>query len=180
MTDNILKPGRYINGEWNSVHKEWKEGVLKVALCFPDIYEIGMSHLGMKILYGILNQEEDVVCDRIFAPWSDMEKKIRLGQAEFLSLESGRRLKEFDIIGFSLQYEMNFVDVLNMLDLGGVPIFSNQRSGHDSIVIAGGVGVFNPEVMADFIDVFVVGEAEEAILEIVSVVRSWMLDPGCW
>jgi len=171
MVDGVLKPGRYIGGEWNAACKEWKDGALKVALCFPDIYEIGMSHLGMRILYGILNQQKDVVCERIFAPWSDMEKKIRSGQAGLLSLETQKRVKDFDIIGFSLQYEMNFVDVLNMLDLGQVPLYSNKRDDSDPLVIAGGPCAFNPEPMADFIDAFVIGEGEEVVLEIAKVAQ---------
>ncbi|MDP6685464.1 MAG: radical SAM protein, partial [Candidatus Omnitrophota bacterium] len=172
MESYTLKPARYINREWNSVHKEWRGDILKIALCFPDIYEIGMSHLGMKIIYGILNNEKDVLCERAFAPWSDMEKKMRAeGQALF-SLESKRALKEFDMVGFSLQYEMNLPDVLNMLDLGGVPVFCNERGDKDPIVIAGGPVCFNPKVMADFIDAFLIGEAEEAILEVASVVKN--------
>jgi len=164
--ENILRPGRYINSEWNAVHKEWKDGALKIALSFPDVYEIGMSHLGMKILYGILNREEDVICERVFAPWPDMEKRLRDRKENLCSLESSRPLKEFDIIGFSLQYEMNYPDILNMLDLGGVPLCSKERAAGDPIVIAGGPCAFNPEPLADFIDAFVIGEAEEIILEI--------------
>ncbi len=176
MVEGILKPGRYIDGEWNAVHKEWTDGRLKFALCFPDMYEIGMSHLGMRILYGILNREKDVVCERVFAPWRDMEEKIRAGGrgsndgGGLLSLEGRRKLCEFDIVGFSLQYEMSFVDVLNMLDLGGVRLRSSERGDEDPLVIAGGPCAFNPEPMADFIDAFVIGEAEEAILEIIKIV----------
>ena len=164
---DIVKPARYINNEWNAVHKEWKDSALKVALCFPDVYEIGMSHLGMRILYGILNREKDVTCERAFAPWDDMEKRIRDRKEMLCSLESSHALKEFDIIGFSLQYEMNYPDILNMLDIGGVPLYSKKRADGDPIVIAGGPCAFNPEPLADFIDVFVIGEAEEVILEIV-------------
>lgn len=168
---DILKPARYINAEWNSVHKEWKGSMVKFVLCFPDIYEIGMSHLGIKILYGILNNEKDVLCERAFAPWSDMERKMALEKEALRSLENKRELKEFDIIGFSLQYEMNYVDALNMLQLGGVPVYACERGEQDPLVIAGGPCSFNPEPMADFIDAFVVGEAEEAILEITDVVK---------
>ena len=167
----ILKPARYINSEWNAVHKEWKDSALKVALCFPDIYEIGMSHLGMRILYGVLNKEKDVICERAFAPWDDMEKRIRDRKEMLCSLESSHALKEFDIIGFSLQYEMNYPDILNMLDIGGVPLYSKKRADGDPIVIAGGPCAFNPEPLADFIDVFVIGEAEEVILEIARLVQ---------
>ncbi len=169
--ENILKPGRYINNEWNAIHKEWKDGDLKVALSFPDVYEIGMSHLGMKILYGILNSQEGVICERVFAPWIDMEKKIRAEHGKLCSLESSHALNEFDIIGFSLQYEMNYLDVVNMLDLGGVPLHTKDRSDGDPIIIAGGPCAFNPEPMDDFIDAFVIGEAEEVVLEIAKVVQ---------
>ena len=167
----ILRPGRYINSEWNAVHKKWDEGALKIALAFPDVYEIGMSHLGVRILYGILNREQDVVCERVFAPWPDMEKRLRSRKEKLCSLESSHSLKEFDIIGFSLQYEMNYLDVLNMLDLGGVPLYSKDRSDSDPIVIAGGPCAFNPEPLADFIDAFVIGEAEESILDIIKAIR---------
>ncbi|HAZ10671.1 MAG: hypothetical protein A2047_04255 [Omnitrophica bacterium GWA2_41_15] len=167
----ILKPARYINSEWNAVHKDWNEGALKIALSFPDVYEIGMSHLGMRILYGILNREQDVICERVFAPWLDMEKRLRDRKERLPSLESSHALKEFDIVGFSLQYEMNYPDILNMLDMGGVPLCSKDRGDNDPIVIAGGPCAFNPEPLADFIDVFVIGEAEEAILDIVKIIQ---------
>ena len=182
MEDNlysVLKPGRYINQEWNSIHKEWERDSLKVALCFPDIYEIGMSHLGMRILYDILNKEEGIICERVFAPWGDMEKKLRSENKALCSLESKNALNKFDIIGFSLQYEMNYPDVLNMLDLGGVAMYAKDRCDTDPLVIAGGPCAFNPEVMADFIDAFVIGEAEDVILEIARLVRCWMLDTRC-
>ncbi|MBU1888139.1 MAG: B12-binding domain-containing radical SAM protein, partial [Candidatus Omnitrophica bacterium] len=169
--DGVLKPGRYINGEWNAARKEWDYALLKVALCFPDIYEIGMSHLGMKIIYGILNNEKDVLCERVFTPWNDMEQKLRAMGEPLVSLENRKPLREFDIIGFSLQYEMGYVDVLNMLDLGNVPLRSEDRGDSDPIVIAGGPCAFNPEPMVDFIDAFVIGEAEEAILEMANVVK---------
>jgi len=167
----ILRPARYIHSEWNAVHKKWDEDDLKIALSFPDVYEIGMSHLGMRILYGILNKEQNVICERVFAPWPDMEKRLRDKKEILCSLESSHALKEFDIIGFSLQYEMNYLDVLNILDLGGVPLCSKDRSDDDPIVIAGGPCAFNPEPLADFIDAFVIGEAEEAILEIIKAIR---------
>ncbi|MFH1782665.1 MAG: TIGR03960 family B12-binding radical SAM protein [Candidatus Omnitrophota bacterium] len=167
-----LKPGRYINKEWNSVHKDWDSAALKVVLSFPDIYEIGMSHLGLKILYGLLNREKDVLCERVFAPWLDKEKSLRNKKEKLTSLESKRVLKEFDIIGFSLQYEMNYPDALNILELGCVPIFSKDRGEDDPIVIAGGPCSFNPEPMSDFIDLFVIGESEEVILDVVRIVKN--------
>lgn len=173
--DGVLKPGRYIDSEWNAVHKKWDDSTLKVALCFPDIYEIGMSHLGMRIIYGALNREEGVLCERVFAPWGDMEQKLRAANEPLFSLENKRALKDFDIVGFSLQYEMGYVDVLNMLDLGKVPLASKDRGDGDPIVVAGGPCAFNPEPMADFIDAFVIGEAEEVILEIAKVAHSSLL-----
>lgn len=170
---DILKPGRYINKEWNSIHREWTPETVKVALCFPDIYEIGMSHLGMRILYGALNSRRDVLCERIFAPWSDMEKKMRSEGSVLSSLENKRQLNDFDIVGFSLQYEMSFVDVLNMLDLGEVPIRSSERNDADPLVIAGGPCAFNPNPMTEFIDAFLIGEGEEAFLEIVKIVKDF-------
>ncbi|MFA5388910.1 MAG: TIGR03960 family B12-binding radical SAM protein [Candidatus Omnitrophota bacterium] len=169
---DILKPGRYINSEWNAAHKEWKSGSLKIALAFPDVYEIGMSHLGMRILYGILNREKDVICERTFAPWPDMEKRLRDRKEDLSSLESRHALKDFDVIGFSLQYEMSYADVLNMLDLGGIRPCSSERGGNDPIVIAGGPCAFNPEPLSDFIDAFIIGEAEEAILEAVKIIKA--------
>ncbi|MCX5687572.1 MAG: B12-binding domain-containing radical SAM protein, partial [Candidatus Omnitrophica bacterium] len=124
----ILRPARYINSEWNAIHKKWDDSTLKIALSFPDVYEIGMSHLGVRILYGILNREQGVICERVFAPWPDMEKRLRDKKEKLCSLESSHALKEFDIIGFSLQYEMNYLDILNILDLGGVPLCSKDRS----------------------------------------------------
>jgi len=176
---DILKPARYINSEWNAVHKEWDQSALKIALAFPDVYEIGMSHLGMRILYGILNKEKDVICERAFTPWPDMEKRLRDKKENLSSLESGRALKEFDIVGFSLQYEMNYPDVLNILDLGGVSLYSRDRQEGEPIVIAGGPCAFNPEPLADFVDAFVIGEAEEAILEIVSAAKGEGLGVNC-
>lgn len=163
---SVRKPGRYIDSEWNAVRKEWDGASLKVALCFPDIYEIGMSHLGMRILYGVLNNEEGVLCERVFTPWTDMEQMLRTRGEPLVSLENKKPLRDFDIIGFSLQYEMGYADVLNMLELGGVPILSKERGDSDPVVIAGGPCAFNPEPMADFIDAFVIGEAEEVVLEI--------------
>ena len=172
LLNSIFKPGRYINKEWNAVHKEWTADAVKVALCFPDIYEIGMSHLGIRIIYGVLNQEKNIICERVFAPWIDMEKKLRERDEPLFSLESRRALKDFDILGFSLQYEMSFTDVLNMLDLGRIPIRASERDNDTPLVIAGGPCCFNPEPLADFVDVFVIGEAEEAVLEIVDAVRT--------
>ena len=175
----VSKPTRYVGNEWNSVHKDRcqmsdarSQEIIRVALAFPDIYEVGMSHLGMNILYHLLNSLEDTVAERVYAPWIDMEQELRENKIPLLSLESNTPVKEFDIIGFSLQYEMCYTNVLNMLDLAGIPVFSDQRDDSYPLVIAGGACAFNPEPMAAFIDLFVIGEAEESLAEIVSEWRS--------
>ncbi|MCX5679953.1 MAG: TIGR03960 family B12-binding radical SAM protein, partial [Candidatus Omnitrophica bacterium] len=163
----VQRPGRYVGGEWNAVKKEWTEDKVKFLLAFPDVYEIGMSHLGIKILYGILNDRQDVLCERVFAPWPDLEKVLRDNGIPLFSLESRKALKEFDIIGFSLAYELGYTNVINMIDQGGIPIRSSDRSDSDPIVIAGGPCCYNPEPMADFIDAFVIGDGEDVIGEII-------------
>ncbi len=169
----VTKPGRYTGGEWNSIVKRWDKVPIKIALAFPDVYEVGMSNLALPILYKILNEQPDVLAERVFAPWLDMEAKMRERHIPLFSLESKRPLREFDIIGFSLGYELTYTNVLNMLDLAGVPVWSRERGGSDPLVIAGGSCVFNPEPMADFIDLFIVGEAEEAILRLLEVYRAY-------
>ncbi|MDP3804269.1 MAG: TIGR03960 family B12-binding radical SAM protein [Candidatus Omnitrophota bacterium] len=163
----VQKPGRYTGGEWNSVKKEWTGDKVKVCLAFPDVYEVGMSYLGIKILYGILNNREDCLCERVFAPWKDFENVLRSNDIKLFSLESRRALKEFDIIGFSLAYELCNTNVLNILDLGGIPLRACERGDNDPLIIAGGPSSYNPEPMAEFVDAFVIGDGEEAIGEIV-------------
>lgn len=163
----VSKPARYIGGEINSVVKDDKGIRCRVALCFPDIYDVGMSHLGLKILYSILNEREEVACERAFAPWHDMEYIMRQKPLPLFTLETKRPLKEFDIVGFSLQYELSYTNVLNMLDLAGIPIFFAARDETHPLIIGGGPCAFNPEPMADFFDCFVIGDGEEVILEIV-------------
>ncbi len=167
----VQKPGRYVGGEWNSVKKEWTEDKLKVLLAFPDAYEIGMSYLGMKVLYGMLNGRDDCLCERVFSPWMDFEKVLRENSIALFSLESRKPISQFDVIGFSLTYELGYTNVLNMLDLGGIPKRSSDRRSEDPLIIAGGPACYNPEPMADFIDAFLIGDAEEAILEIVDVCK---------
>lgn len=162
----VQRPGRYVGGEWNVVKKEWTADKIKFLLAFPDVYEIGMSHLGIKILYGILNGRKDVLCERAFAPWLDFEKVLRDNGIVLFSLESRKPLKDFDIIGFSLAYELSYTNVINMLDLGGIPVKSSDRGDSDPIVIAGGPCCYNPEPVADFIDAFVIGDGEDVINEI--------------
>lgn len=170
--DSILptveKPARYTGGEWNSVRKPLDAVHTRVALCFPDTYEIGMSHLGLKILYGLLNKHEGWAAERVYAPWPDMEARLRAGGIPLLSLESYTPLSDFDVVGFSLQYELTYTNVLTMLDLGGIPLRTRERSLGDPLVIAGGPTVYSSEPIADFIDVFVIGDGEEAFPELVS------------
>ncbi|MHB0913762.1 MAG: TIGR03960 family B12-binding radical SAM protein [Armatimonadota bacterium] len=167
----VTKPARYTGGEWNSVSKDHGSVGVKFALAFPDTYEIGMSNLGLRILYHILNKREDTVAERVFAPWVDMEAEMRQHGLSLFALESRRPVREFDILGFSLGYELSYTNVLNMLDLAGIPLRSAERSKSDPLVIAGGCCALNPEPMTPFIDAFVVGEGEEVIHEIVDAVK---------
>jgi radical SAM family uncharacterized protein len=177
MLEDILfqvnKPGRYIGQEWNLTQKDFKTSEIKFALCFPDLYEIGMSNLGVRIIYGILNNIPDVVCERFFSPASDMEKILRDKNMEISSLESRRSLKEFDFIGFSLGYELDYTNVLNILELGSVSLESSLRDENHPLVIGGGPCALNPEPMHEFFDLFVIGEAEEVILEIIDLYRKF-------
>lgn len=167
----VQKPSRYVGGEWGSVCKNREEISLRFALCFPDVYEVGMSHLGSRILYGLLNEQNDIWCERVFAPWVDMEKEMRTAGLPLYGLESGDSLKEFDIIGFTLQYELSFTNILNMLDLAGIPVYSDDRGGLKNLVVAGGPCAYNPEPLADFIDLFMIGDGEEIILELTDLYR---------
>jgi radical SAM family uncharacterized protein/radical SAM-linked protein len=162
----ISKPSRYIGGELNSVVKDPDRVKLKFALAFPDVYEVGMSHLGLQILYHLLNEIPEVACERAFAPWPDMEKLLREKSLPLCSLESSRPLREFDVLGFSLQYELNYTGVLNILDLAGIPLRAGQRKEGYPLVIGGGPCTLNPEPLADFFDLFLLGDGEEAVLEI--------------
>ncbi len=162
----VQKPGRYVGGELNSVIKNKDEVKVRFAFCFPDTYEIGMSHLGMKILYGILNEKDYIWCERVFAPWMDMESKLRENDIKLYALESLDALSEFDIIGFTLQYELSYNNILNMLDMGGVAVKAKDRKGLKNLVVAGGPCVCNPEPLADFVDIFILGEGEEIDVEL--------------
>jgi radical SAM family uncharacterized protein/radical SAM-linked protein len=170
--DSILptveKPARYTGGEWNAIRKSPAEIRTRIALCFPDTYEIGMSHLGLKILYSLLNNREGWQAERVYAPWPDMEARLRERGLPLLSLESYTPLTDFDIVGFSLQYELTYTNLLTMLDLGGIPLRSKARTLDDPLIIAGGPCVYSSEPMADFIDVFVIGDGEEAFPELVA------------
>jgi radical SAM family uncharacterized protein len=167
----VQKPARYIGGEWNMVRKEWADDKVKVLLAFPEIYEVGMSYLGLKILYGILNKRDDCLCERVFSPWADFEDILRKNKMDLFSLESRKPMKEFDIIGISLAYELNYTNCLNMLDLGGIPIKTSERGEDDPIVIAGGPACYNPEPMSEFIDAFIIGDGEEVIGEAIDAYK---------
>ena len=164
----VEKPARYAGGEWNAVHKPADKVRTRIALCFPDTYEIGMSHLGLKILYKVMNGRPDWSAERVYAPWPDMEARLREREIPLLSLESYTPLNEFDVVGFSLQYELTYTNVLTMLDLGGIPLRTSERTVEHPLIVAGGPTIYSCEPVADFIDVFVVGDGEEAFPEIVS------------
>jgi len=177
ISDEVLygvsRPARYTGGEWNSIVKDWNAVPIRVALAFPDVYEVGMSNLALPILYKILNEQPDILAERVFAPWLDMEDQMRKHHMPLFSLESKRPLSDFDVIGFSLGYELTYTNVLNMLNLADIPVYSRERDDSHPLVIAGGSCVFNPEPMADFIDLFIIGEAEEAILAFLDVFRAY-------
>jgi radical SAM family uncharacterized protein len=162
----VQKPGRYTGGEWNSVVKDWDRIPIRVALAFPDVYDLGMSNLGLFVLYDMINQRPDMLAERVFVPWSDMDAVLRREGLPLYSLESKRPLREFDILGISLPYEQLYSNTLSLLDLGGLPLLSTARDERYPLVIAGGHATYNPEPMSDFIDLFVIGEGEEVIIEI--------------
>jgi len=167
----VSKPARYICLEKNVIRKEWDENRVKAALCFPEVYELGMAHLGLKILYHLINQSEHFLAERCFAPWPDMENELRQRNFPLLSLESQTPLSEFDLVGFSLQSELTFTNLLNMLDLGGIPLLGKDRTERDPIVLAGGPVTSNPEPCADFVDAFLIGDGEEAFLDLLHFYR---------
>ncbi len=162
----VSKPTRYLGGEINSTAKNWGDVRLKFALAFPDVYEVGMSHLGIQILYHLLNRVPEIVCERVFAPWPDMERLLREQRIPLSSLESSKALKDFDVLGFSLQYELHYGEVLNMLQLAGIPLRASERGPEYPLLIGGGPCALNPEPLADFFDLFLLGDGEEAVLEI--------------
>jgi radical SAM family uncharacterized protein len=167
----VQKPGRYTGGEYNSIVKDWDAINVKVALAFPDVYDLGMSNLGLAILYDILNKEKEVLAERVYVPWPDMEAALRQAELPLYSLETHHALIDFDLIGITLPYEQLYSNVLTLLDLGGMPLLSQTRDERYPLVMAGGSAAFNPEPMADFIDFFVIGEGEQVILEIVEAYR---------
>lgn len=167
----VQKPGRYVGGELNEVIKDKKSIDTRFAFCFPDTYEVGMSHLGMKILYSLFNSRDYLWCERVFAPWTDMEELMRENNIPLYALESGDPLSDFDFIGFTLQYELSYTNMLNMLKLGNVPVKSADRKELKNIVVAGGPCACNPEPITDFVDIFFIGEGEEVDLEVIDLFR---------
>lgn len=165
----VMKPGRYIGGEYGQTLKDKAKVKTRFAFCFPDSYEIGMSNLGIRILYGALNNIEDVWCERVYAPWEDMEEEMRKNNIPLWAVESGDKLLDFDFVGFTLQYELCYSNVLNMLDLANIPLLSKDRDDNMPIVIGGGPCSYNAEPIADFFDLFFIGEGEEAVCEIVAL-----------
>ena len=165
----VQKPARYTGGEWGEIKKNLDDVRVRVAFCFPDTYEIGMSNLGMRILYGVMNQMDGVWCERVFAPWGDMEDAMREHNLPLWALESQNAVKDFDMIAFTIGYEMAYSNILNMLNLAGVPLHAKDRQGLKNMVFAGGVCAFNPEPLAEFIDFFSLGEGEEITVEIVAL-----------
>ena len=165
----VQKPARYTGGEFNEIKKDPDSVRVRVAFCFPDTYEIGMSNVGMRILYGVMNQMENVWCERVFSPWGDMEDAMRASDIPLWSLESRTPVKDFDLIAFTIGYEMSYSNILNMLNLAKIPLRSNQRHGLNQIVFAGGVCTFNPEPLADYVDFFSIGEGEEITPEILNL-----------
>jgi radical SAM family uncharacterized protein len=169
---HVQKPGRYTGGEYNQVVKDWPDIDYKVALAFPDIYDLGMSNLGLMILYDIINKHRNLLAERVYCPWTDMEAIMREKGLPLFSLESKHAIREFDMLAISLPYEQLFTNALNLIDLAGMPIRSEERDESWPLVIAGGHACYNPEPMAPFVDVFVIGEGEEAILKIIGVMRA--------
>jgi radical SAM family uncharacterized protein len=166
----VIKPLRYVGNEHNVVKKNWDTVKLRTLFAFPDLYEVGMSHLGLRILYHLVNEQPDYLMERTFAPWTDMEKELRERNIPLFGLESCRPLRDYDCIGFTLQYEMSYTNILNMLDLGGIPLKAEERDDSYPLIMAGGPCAYNPEPLADFFDFFVIGEGEEVILEIFELI----------
>ncbi len=168
----VAKPGRYTGGEYNQVIKNWDAIDFKVALAFPDIYDIGMSNLGLMIFYDLINKHQNLLAERVYAPWTDLEAIMREQDLPLFSLETKHAVRDFDLLGISLPYEQLYTNALNMLDLAGMPMRSVERDASYPLVVAGGHACYNPEPMAPFIDVFVIGEGEEAIFKIIAVLRA--------
>ena len=170
----VEKPARYLGNEVNSIHKDTSdENLIRYAQCFPDLYEVGMSHLGSHILYDVINRDENIFCERVYAPAVDMENMMRENNIPLFALESREPITNFDVIAFTLQYELSYTNILNMLDLANVPILRTERKLDDPFILVGGPCAYNVEPMADFVDIVVLGEGEEVNLEILNAYREW-------
>lgn len=173
ITDDILyrveKPSRYVGGELNEVIKDPKEVDIRFGFCFPDVYEVGMSHLGSRILYHVLNQRKDTYCERVYAPWPDMEKLMRENNIPLYALETKDPINEFNFLAFTLQYEMSYTNILNMLNMSGIPLRASERTEKDPLVIAGGPCAYNPEPLYDIVDIFQLGEGEEGLNDLLDL-----------
>ncbi|MBM4273008.1 MAG: TIGR03960 family B12-binding radical SAM protein [Deltaproteobacteria bacterium] len=178
LLSRIQRPTRYLGREINAVFKSPGDVTLRAALLFPDLYEVGMSHLGLSLLYAILNREEDIWAERAYAPAPDLEAELRVRRQPLTSLESGTPLSRFDLLGVSFQYELGYTNFLNMLELGGVPLLAAERTSEDPVVIGGGPACFNPEPLSPFLDAAVLGDGEEAVLEVARVVQAWRAARG--
>ena len=173
ILSSVQKPARYTGGEFASIVKPAEEVEATICLAFPDVYEVGMSYLGFKILYHLLNKQQGVQAERVYAPWIDMEAKMRKRKIPLRTLETKKSLKECDIVGFTLQYELSYTNILNMLDLGGVPVLAAERTEEDPLVIVGGPCVYNPEPLADFFDFAIIGEGEEVMAQVMEAYKAW-------
>lgn len=171
VLNRVEKPARYIGMEQNSIIKNLDDMKVKFAFCFPDVYEVGMSHLGLHILYNLINEEKEFVCERVFSPWVDMEEEMRKEELPLFTLENKEEVRNFDFLGFTLQYEMSYTNILNILDLAGIPFLAKDREDNHPFIIAGGPCAYNPEPIADFVDFFVIGEGEEVTLEILNIYK---------
>ena len=171
MLAAVKKPARYTGGEFGSIFKE--EAEVRIALAFPDVYEVGMSYLGFKILYHLVNKMEGIAAERAYAPWIDMEQLMRERNVVLTTLETKKALCECDLVGFTLQYELSYTNILNMLDLGGVSVLAAERGDEEPFVVVGGPCVFNPEPLADVIDFAILGEGEEALPDVLTCYHNW-------
>ena len=177
LSDDILlqieKPARYIGGEVNSVMKDPSEVDIRFAMCFPDVYEIGMSHLGIQILYDMFNRREDTWCERVYSPWTDLDKILHEKNIPLFALESQDPIRDFDFLGITIQFEMCYTNILQILDLSQIPLHASERTEADPIVIGGGPCTYNPEPLADFFDIFYIGEGETVYDELLDAYKVW-------
>ncbi|MBI2082076.1 MAG: TIGR03960 family B12-binding radical SAM protein [Deltaproteobacteria bacterium] len=178
LLPQVRRPSRYLGNEINSIRKDLSQVELKIALCYPDTYEIGMSHIGTQILYHLLNDQPHIACERVYAPWPDMEQKLRDQKLPLSTLESNIPLRELDILGITIPFELTYTNILTVLNLGGIPFYSKDRDDSYPLILGGGTGAYNPEPVADFFDAILIGDGEEAILEICEIVKNWKNPPS--